>query len=83
MFPTILCEIPEYDVTGYTFVHYTQREFDVMIEEYFEEHDLRAKVASDIESEHAQLLLGHSNSEITNRVYRRKAEKTKPTKLQF
>jgi integrase len=46
----------------------------------FTEHDLRAKVASDTESEHARQLLGHSNIEITERIYRRKAEKIKPLK---
>ncbi|NKB32540.1 MAG: tyrosine-type recombinase/integrase [Pseudomonadales bacterium] len=45
----------------------------------FTEHDLRAKVASDIELNHAKALLGHSNSEITNRIYRRKPELIKPS----
>ncbi len=44
----------------------------------FTEHDLSAKVASDTESEHARRLLGHANMEITERIYRRKAEKVKP-----
>jgi len=48
------------------------------LKERFTEHDLRAKVASDTESEHARILLGHANIEITNRVYRRKATKVKP-----
>ena len=46
--------------------------------ERFTEHDIRAKVASDTNIEHAQKLLGHSSSEVTNRVYRRKAERIKP-----
>jgi integrase len=46
----------------------------------FTEHDLRAKVASDTESEHARQLLGHATQEITDRVYRRKAEVVRPTK---
>lgn len=50
------------------------------LKERFTEHDLRAKVASDLKSEHARQLLGHTNIEITNRVYRRKAEKVRPTK---
>ena len=50
------------------------------LKERFTEHDLRAKVASDIEHEHALQLLGHSNIEITERVYRRKATLIKQTK---
>ena len=50
------------------------------LKERFTEHDLRAKVASDIESKHARRLLGHSNIEITERIYRRKANKVKPLK---
>ena len=42
--------------------------------------NLRAKVASDTDIEHAQKLLGHSSSEITKRIYRRKAERVKPLK---
>ena len=45
----------------------------------FTEHDLRAKVASDMEIGHARSLLGHSSSEFTNRVYRRKSELIKPS----
>lgn len=45
----------------------------------FTEHDLRAKVASDVSIDHAQALLGHSSSELTDRVYRRKPELIKPT----
>ncbi len=48
------------------------------VTERFTEHDLRAKVASDTEIEHARQLLGHSSSEITNKVYRRKADVIKP-----
>jgi len=47
--------------------------------ERFTEHDLRAKVASDIESEHARQLLGHSTREFTERIYRRKTETAKPS----
>lgn len=36
----------------------------------FTEHDLRDKVASDMELGHAALLLGHSNTSITERIYR-------------
>ena len=50
------------------------------LQERFTEHDLRAKVASDIKSEHASELLGHSNLDITERIYRRKANIVKPSK---
>lgn len=46
----------------------------------FTEHDLRAKVASDTEAEHARKLLGHVTLEITDKIYRRKAELVKPIK---
>lgn len=49
------------------------------LKEKFTEHDLRAKVASDTEINHAQQLLGHSSSEITERIYRRKPEVIKPS----
>ncbi|WP_441928322.1 tyrosine-type recombinase/integrase [Marmoricola sp. RAF53] len=49
------------------------------VRERFTEHDIRAKCGSDAESlEHAQQLLSHANSAITQRVYRRKAERVKP-----
>ncbi len=45
----------------------------------FTEHDLRAKVASNEESlERAKRLLGHADSRITERVYRRKVEVIEP-----
>ena len=50
------------------------------LRERFTEHDLRAKVASDIGSEQARQLLGHSNIQFTERTYRRKAEKVTPFK---
>ena len=51
------------------------------ITERFTEHDLRAKVGSDAESlERAKQLLAHSDSKLTERVYRRKAEKIKPAR---
>lgn len=46
--------------------------------ERFTEHDLRAKVASDATPEHAQQLMDHSNSEMTEKVYRRKAKIVQP-----
>ena len=50
------------------------------VTERFTEHDLRAKVASDTNGEHARLLLGHASSEITEKVYRRKPEIILPAK---
>lgn len=51
---------------------------ETKLEERFTEHDLRAKVASDTESEHARLLLGHSNILTTEKIYRRKPDIVKP-----
>ena len=52
---------------------------DTKIKERFTEHDLRAKCASDAESlGRAQQLLGHADSKITERVYRRKPETVRP-----
>lgn len=54
---------------------------DTQITERFTEHDLRAKVGSDAESlERARQLLAHADSNITQRVYRRKTEIIMPTK---
>jgi integrase len=50
------------------------------LKERFTEHDLRAKVASETGSEHAKKMLGHSSSEITDRVYRRKPEIIRPAR---
>jgi integrase len=47
----------------------------------FTEHDLRAKVGSDAESlERARQLLAHSDVRLTEKVYRRKAERIAPAK---
>jgi integrase len=52
---------------------------DTKIIERFTEHDLRAKCGSDAESlARAQQLLGHADSKITERVYRRKPEIVQP-----
>lgn len=52
---------------------------DKLIVERFTEHDLRAKNASDsVTVEEAQRRLGHSDSKITSKVYRRKAEVVEP-----
>jgi integrase len=52
---------------------------DTKITERFTEHDLRAKCASDAETlGRAQQLLGHADSKITERVYRRKPEIVRP-----
>jgi len=49
------------------------------VKEPFTEHDMRAKCASDAETlEHAQALLAHADSKITERVYRRKPERVMP-----
>lgn len=53
---------------------------ETKLEERFTEHDLRAKVASDVDAHHAMKLLGHSNLEITERVYRRRPNLIKPIK---
>jgi integrase len=45
----------------------------------FTEHDLRARCGSDAESlARTQQLLGHADSKITERVYRRKPEVVRP-----
>lgn len=50
--------------------------------ERFTEHDLRAKCASDAETlEHARALLSHADSQITQRVYRRRPERVQPAKV--
>jgi integrase len=52
---------------------------DTKITERFTEHDLRGKVGSDAESlERARQLLGHADTKITERVYRRKPEIVRP-----
>ena len=52
---------------------------ETKIEQRFTEHDLRAKCASDADSlEHAQKLLAHADSRITDKIYRRKPERIKP-----
>jgi len=47
---------------------------------HFTEHDLRAKVASDTDSAHAQQLMSHANQSTTDRIYRRKADVVLPLK---
>jgi integrase len=52
---------------------------ETKVKERFTEHDLRAKCASDAETlAHAQALMTHADSRITDRVYRRKPEMVKP-----
>lgn len=54
---------------------------ETKVTERFTEHDLRAKCASDAESaEHASKLLAHADVKTTNRIYRRKPERVKPSK---
>ncbi len=52
---------------------------ETKISQRFTEHDLRGKVGSDADSlERARQLLGHADSKITERVYRRKPEIVRP-----
>ncbi len=52
---------------------------ETKVEVRFNEHDLRAKCASDATTlEHARALLSHADSRLTNRVYRRKPEFVSP-----
>jgi len=54
---------------------------ETALKERFTEHDLRGKVGSDeVSVERASDLLGHANSEITKRHYRRKIEIIKPVR---
>lgn len=54
------------------------------VKERFTEHDLRAKCASDADSlEHARALLAHADSRLTDRIYRRKAEKVLALRKEF
>ena len=46
----------------------------------FQFRDIRPKAASEISLEHASKLLGHTDQEITLKVYRRVGEVVKPTK---
>lgn len=43
-------------------------------------HGIRAKAADDVELAHAQALLGHADSGVTQRHYRRKVRAVKPTR---
>lgn len=54
---------------------------ETKVSERFTEHDIRAKVASDVEDlEHTRALLSHANSNITRQIYRRRPEKLKPVR---
>lgn len=49
------------------------------VKQRFNEHDLRAKCASDAETlQHAQALMAHADSRLTERVYRRKPQVVQP-----
>lgn len=57
---------------------------ETKVKERFTEHDLRAKCASDADSlEHARALLAHADSQLTQRVYRRRPERVKPGTLKL
>lgn len=62
--------------------HFMTRVLDeTKVTERFTEHDLRAKVGSDADSlERAKQLLAHSDSRLTERVYRRRPERIKPAR---
>ena len=52
---------------------------ETKVEERFTSHDIRAKNASDAKDlVHAQEMMGHSDSRITDRVYRRKIKVIEP-----
>ncbi len=53
---------------------------ETSLQERFQERDLRAKTASDMPLELASALLGHADSRITERVYRRKPDVVEPLK---
>lgn len=54
---------------------------ETAITERFQESDLRARAAHDAGTvEDAQALLGHASAETTRRIYRRAAQRVKPTK---
>lgn len=54
---------------------------ETKVTQRFTEHDLRAKVASDAESlDRARALLAHVDARLTERFYRRKPERVRPTK---
>lgn len=50
------------------------------VNERFTEHDLRAKATDNIDLEHAQKLLAHSNPATTKKIYMRKPTKVAPSK---
>ena len=53
------------------------------LKERFAERDIRAKVGSDLDTiEQAQRLLGHADSRVTKKHYRRKAQIVRPAKTQ-
>lgn len=57
---------------------------ETKVKERFTEHDLRAKCASDADTlEHARALLAHADSQVTQRIYRRRPERVKPAKISF
>lgn len=70
-------EATGWDSMWYRFMERLLAETEV--KERFTEHDLRAKVGSDAESdERARALLSHANTAMTRKAYRRKAEVVKP-----
>jgi integrase len=72
-----------YTVDGFNTIFYRRmselvKNRDSGLTERFQFRDLRAKSASDDTAEAASKRLGHADPKITERVYRRKAERAKP-----
>lgn len=54
---------------------------ETQLTEKFQERDIRAKVASDLDLQHASKLLAHTTEQITETVYRRKGEMVEPATI--
>jgi integrase len=81
----IVCNLQgkAYTVDGFNTIFYRRmsalvKKPDSGLVERFQFRDLRAKSASDDTVEAASKRLGHADPKITERVYRRKAERAKP-----
>ena len=75
--------VKAYTVDGFNTIFYRRmsqlvKNKDSGLTERFQFRDLRTKSASDDTVEAASKRLGHANPQITERVYRRKAERAKP-----
>lgn len=81
----VICNLrgKAYTVDGFNTIFYRRmsklvKEPESGLKERFQFRDLRAKSASDDTAEAASKRLGHADPKITERVYRRKAERAKP-----